>query len=69
MNRFKHRISISYICRSPSAYSSYNHGRFIGEYVPEKRSIKKGYKTYDIGGDKKCSEVGRYIKKEIEERL
>ncbi len=31
-----------------------------------KKSIKKGYKTYDIGGSKKCSEVGRYIKKEIE---
>ena len=30
------------------------------------KSIKAGVKTYDLGGSKKCSDVGRYIKKEIE---
>ena len=30
------------------------------------KSIKAGVKTYDLGGRGKCSDVGRYIKKEIE---
>ncbi len=41
-------------------------GKAIEDAV--ERSIRKGYKTYDIGGKKRCSEVGREIKKEIEER-